>query len=149
MFRAVIRLFTYGFCLLASFAWAEQTPSWRLVINDNLLPEYTLYLAFYPAEAGNWAVEPVLRLKQTLPDYKAFARPISLPAGRYAVRGFIDVDANGELTLNEQGRPAEPYTNSQAEGQRPSPLFERSIITLNDEQPQLQLQLRYPPGSRP
>lgn len=135
--------------LLAGAANADDAPQWRLIISDNALPEKTLYLAVYEAAAGSWEAEPVLRLKQTLPEFEAFARPLALPPGRYALRVFVDLDNNGELTLNDRDRPAEPYASSQGDNQRPSPLFERSLVTLGEDQPELELRLRYPPGTRP
>ncbi len=147
--KSIVRLLPLLLTLLTSVTMAGERQEWRLIISDNALPEKTLYLAVYEAAAGGWDGEPLLRLKQALPDFEAFARPLALPPGRYAVRAFVDLDNNGELTLNEHKRPAEPYANSQGDNQRPSPLFERSLITLDGNQPELELRLRYPPGTRP
>lgn len=55
----------------------------------------------------------------------------ALPAGRYAVKAFLDLDGDGELARNALGAPAEPYGLSLGvRGRLGPPPFSAAAFTL-------------------
>lgn len=124
---------------------AATAQEYAIQVTENRLPGQPLYVEVYPADARSWQGEPSAQLRFTLPDTPTGRFPLSLPAGNYAVRAFVDLNDNQMLDTLESGRPAEPYSTSIGSGRkRPSPGFARSVRTLSAQTPVIELQLRYP-----
>lgn len=61
------------------------------------------------------------------------ARYTGLPAGRYAVSAFQDLNGNGELDTNILGMPTEPYGFSAgARGSMGPPAFSDAAVALSE-----------------
>ena len=117
----------------------------HLLVTGNDSPDLPLYIAIYPASAKGWDGEPILLMREPLPETATMAIGLDIPPGDYAVRAFIDQDGNGELNLNRRGHPAEPYASSLSPDRtRHSQRFEHALITLSANQPSVSLALVYP-----
>ncbi|MDO3387814.1 DUF2141 domain-containing protein [Gilvimarinus sp. SDUM040013] len=140
-FRHLMALFiTYLPCSVGAQDYA-------LTVTENALPEKNLYIAFYPESAGGWEAEPSLELKFELPPESKITFPFSIASGRYAVRAFVDLDANGILNTQASGRPLEPFAIGIGnDRRRPSPSFRKSLREISNHHPTVELELRYPKG---
>ena len=131
--------------LLLFVAHAGSAEPYQLILEDIRSPGVNVYVAVYSAQASGWDSEPLLQLRETLPDTQSATVALPLTPGAYAIRAFVDLDGNGELATNERGRPEEPFAISVGEGRRqPSTQFSRSIFQLHEGQPEVTLTLRYP-----
>jgi len=97
-----------------------------------------LYIEFYLLNGSEirWAdlegSEPIRQIRLDGPIGEILVVE-NLPAGRYVARGYIDEDGNSELTLNSNGRPAEPFGYSLAEGRlRPSLRLRNAVFELDE-----------------
>ncbi|MGD8176180.1 DUF2141 domain-containing protein [Marinimicrobium sp. ARAG 43.8] len=116
-----------------------------LVVEDNRLPGFPLYLAVYAETGDQWLAEPVARKKVILPEAEQFTLPMSLPSARYAIRAFIDLNHNTRLDTSRRERPIEPFAHSAGDNRkRGSHNFQRSVFTLDEAGQQISLTLRYP-----
>ena len=121
----------------------------QLLVIGNGSPALPLYTAVYPARAESWEGEPVLLLRNLLPESDTAEIGLDIPPGDYAIRAFVDQDGNGELNLSRTGRPTEPYASSlNPDRTRRSQRFEHAIVTLSAEQPSVSIKLNYPRESR-
>lgn len=145
--RLFMRLFT-RLSVIWLLLFASTTGSaepYQLILEDIRSPGVNVYVAVYSAQASGWDSEPLLQLRETLPDTQSATVALPLTPGAYAIRAFVDLDGNGELATNERGRPEEPFAISVGEGRRqPSTHFSRSIFQLHEGQPEVTLTLRYP-----
>ncbi|MVW74533.1 DUF2141 domain-containing protein [Pseudomonas xionganensis] len=89
-----------GLLLLASSAYAGDI----LVQVEQWQEGAPLFLALAPGESQRW---PQLPLQQRL-SHDGQARFSELPAGRYAIQLFQDLNGNGQLDHSPRGIPLEP-----------------------------------------
>lgn len=134
----------FGITALVAGGAATASP-FQLLVTGNGSPALPLYTAVYPASAESWQGEPILLLRNTLPETDTAEIGLDIPPGDYAIRAFVDLDDNGELNLNSRGRPTEPYASSLSpDRNRRSQRFEHAIIRLSADQPSVTLALTYP-----
>src|SRR5690625_2447465 len=145
--RLFMRLFTRlsVIWLLLFAATTGSAEPYQLILEDIRSPGVNVYVAVYSAQASGWDSEPLLQLRETLPDTQSATVALPLATGAYAIRALVDLAGNGELATNERGRPVEPFAISVGAGRRqPSTHFSRSIFQLHEGQPEVTLTLRYP-----
>ncbi len=75
-------------------------------------PSGAIMVAVYDNEAGYNSDKPVrvARLAVAQADAKTLVE--GLPAGRYAIKAFHDVDGDGQMSVNPYGMPTEPFAFS-------------------------------------
>ena len=110
------------------------------VVTDPPISSGMLHAAIYAADATDWST-PLQTLKSDQPG-PTFTE---LPAGRYAVQLFIDLNGNGTLDTSARGLPREPVGFSQnpslLKGQ-PSP--EGCAFELGEKNAELRVRLYQP-----
>jgi uncharacterized protein (DUF2141 family) len=98
---------------------------------DNLNEKFrhhNIYIAIYPA-AGHWSDEPLF--KTQVANAALFPLQITdLAAGYYALRLFVDTNENGQLDLNTQGLPIEPFGFSSKIKLRRMPTLSEAVFEL-------------------
>lgn len=65
-----------------------------------------------------------------------------VPAGRYAVLAFQDLNGNGTLDRTKLGLPLEPFALSRDAGRRHTPTFEQAAIAVREPTVEVRLTLR-------
>ncbi len=144
-----MKRFWFPLLLVASAAFgAENAPSEshsRLTITTNTPSGNGLvYLTVFRSEKGfpDQPKAAVQALK--IPVKNGVAQTaIELPKGTYAIGAFYDADANGELTKNFFGVPAEPYGFSNKVRSRfRAPRFSEAAFTVSGAQERVVLELR-------
>ena len=142
-FKALLTYVT-GITVLSVCGLAAASP-FQLLVTGNDSPALQLYTAVYPASAEGWEGEPILLLRNVLPESDPAEIELDIPPGDYAIRAFVDQDGNGELNLSRIGRPTEPYASSLSpDRKRRSQRFEHAIVTLSADQPSVSIGLTYP-----
>ncbi|WP_286784297.1 MULTISPECIES: DUF2141 domain-containing protein [Pseudomonas] len=63
-----------------------------------------VHVALLPDDSEEWAEQPL----RTLQGNEAVLVLREVPAGRYAVQVYQDLDGNGQLNLSPRGLPLEP-----------------------------------------
>lgn len=135
---------TLGITLPVACTMVAASPL-RLLVTGNDSPAMPLYIAVYPDSAEDWDGEPILLLREVLPETDIVDIALNIPPGDYAIRAFVDLDGNGQLDLSRRGRPTEPYASSlNRDRTRRSQRFEHAIIRLSADQPSVTLGLTYP-----
>ena len=69
----------------------------------------------------------------------------NVPAGRYAVLSYQDLNNDGSLDRSKLGLPLEPFALSNDSGRRGRPTFEQAAISVGEGTRDLTLELRRPP----
>ncbi|MCP8900149.1 DUF2141 domain-containing protein [Gilvimarinus xylanilyticus] len=122
-----------------------ESPRFTLQINGNQSAGATLYLAIYPADSDDWQAEAHQNLKRVLPDTEQVQWPLDLPAGRYAIKAFVDLNHNGQLDRKNRRTPLEPFAFSLGDGRdKPGISFNKAVFTLDGEHTTARLPLQYP-----
>lgn len=141
-FAALLALLV-GSGFSASDALAEGHA--RLVITTHM-PEGNglVYLSIY-RDAQGFPDQPkaaVHALK--IPVKNGVAQTaVQLPKGTYAIGAFYDADANGELTKNIFGAPAEPYGfSNKARSRFRAPRFSEAAFTISGPHASVSLELK-------
>lgn len=83
-------------------------------------PRGTLYAGLHAADAARWDAP----LRQSSGDGQVLVFS-DVPAGRYAVQVFVDVDGDGQLDMSPRGLPREPVgfsSNPRLLKGKPTPL---------------------------
>ena len=129
----IFRILTALTIIFASIS--SNAAELKLRFNGFQLEEgMTLYLSLHAVaqldDAWSAAVQEQLKVPAPLPEFVVFS---GLENGDYAVRGFVDVNVNEELDVNEKNRPKEPFGFSySASKKKPSLKFERAVISVPD-----------------
>lgn len=146
-----------AFWLLGLAAQTCVARTLDIALNDVRTAGATFYMAVYTVGEGqgSWQQEPYQTLKFILPKDTLLSAnttvelQLDLPDGRYAIRGYIDIDGSGKLETARFNRPTEPFTISSGAGRdKPSVHFHNAVFTLNDTNTSLQLTLFYPDDAR-
>ncbi len=139
-----IRFILFFYLFTALQVSAQDTP-FTLKLEGNTSEGRTLFIAIYDKSARNWLAAPTKRIRLTLPAEQSLTIPLTLTAGAYAIRAFVDLNHNGKLDTSAKGRPLEPFGSSIGHGRnRASLQFKRSILKLHPKTPQARVLLRYP-----
>lgn len=93
------------FVLLAQTVYASD-----LLVNFKHDEPGTLYVAIYHAN-DNFSdpAKAIQVFKQATAQQGSQVVIRNLPAGRYAIKAFLDLNGNGKLDINFVGMPKEPY----------------------------------------
>lgn len=132
--------------------WAVASPAARaeeersqLFITTNIQKgSGTVYLTIYKNEQG-FPENPQSAVKALkIPVQNGVAQTtVHLPKGTYAISAFYDADANGALTKNFFGAPAEPYGfSNKARSRFRAPYFSEAAFTISGPQKTVFLELK-------
>ena len=107
-FKSLIAAITLNIPALAA-AGTTQLPG-QLEVDFTGIQEPTgaIMLAIYDSEAGYSSDKPVRGVRLVVSAAQAKTVIEGLPAGRYAIKSFHDVDGDGKMTTNPYGMPIEP-----------------------------------------
>lgn len=138
-------MFKYLRYLIGAAALAAAGASWAADLRVEVAhtEQAPVYLALYD-DAASFKLRDGFRLAvvkrwETQPSV-AFT---DLPAGRYAVAVFQDLNGNGELDTNLLGIPTEPYGFSRnAMGNMGPPSFAAAAIALDGQNQAITIELR-------
>lgn len=75
-------------------------------------PTGAIMLAVYDSEAAYNGGQPVRAVRLAVSSAAAKTQFERLPAGRYAIKAFHDVDGDGKMSVNPYGMPIEPFAFS-------------------------------------
>ncbi|MBR9824593.1 MAG: DUF2141 domain-containing protein [Alphaproteobacteria bacterium] len=94
-------------------AYAQEMPVELSLTVDGIAPsEGSLMIAvFDSADAWNGGA-PVAGIRASVDGEQVTATLGTLPAGRYGIKMYHDVNANGEMDTNLMGIPSEPFAFS-------------------------------------
>lgn len=135
--RTSVLAITAAFFALPAFAH-------ELTLNVNNIKNIKgdLLVAVYDKEEhynsnSNWVAVKKVKVEEVVMSLD-FA---DLPAGSYAVKLFQDENGNGQIDMNTQGVPIEPYGFSNNGGSFGSPSFNDAKV-LVDKTTHIEIQLR-------
>ncbi|WP_273232659.1 DUF2141 domain-containing protein [Pseudomonas kuykendallii] len=98
-----------------------------------------VHVALLPGDSPDWAEQPL----RTLQGNEAVLVLREVPAGRYAVQVYQDLDGNGQLNLSPRGLPLEPVGfsgNPSLLGGKPRP--EQCLFTHGERDTVLSIRLQ-------
>ncbi|WNO09227.1 DUF2141 domain-containing protein [Teredinibacter sp. KSP-S5-2] len=137
--------------MVCLFSLSTQAEAVRLslTIDGNYFPNHTLYLALYRIETEHpmsWQDEPSLQKKLIMKEQEKGEYFLEdIPPGRYAIKGYIDLNQNQVLDKTVKDRPKEPFGVSLGENKtKPSLNIQQSIFEVSTEKNSAVFVLRTP-----
>lgn len=119
---------TFAAMLLPLVACAADL---QITVSDGPSEPATLYLALFDTAEAYTTEKAVASQKTEMRDGTAQIIFKDLPAGRYAIKSFADVNGNANLDKNIIGLPTERYGfSNNAQGRMGPPSFDAAAIQV-------------------
>ncbi len=142
-FQTFLSIFLLAAPLMPT-ARAEEEHAQLFITTNVQKGNGSVYLTIYKNERG-FPENPQAAVKALkLPVQNGVAQTtVQLPKGTYAISAFYDADANGALTKNIFGAPAEPYGfSNKARSRFRAPYFSEAAFTITGPQKTVFLELK-------
>jgi uncharacterized protein (DUF2141 family) len=128
------RMFSlFLFSIIAITPLVSQAASLTIHLQDYRHPGATAYIAVYSVKDGaSWGDEPTKLILSPPLAGDEMKLEAELPAGRYALRAFVDINGNGELDTGAFGKPKEPFAFSRKTGAADSLRFKAAGVDVGE-----------------
>lgn len=97
---------------LAAAAAAPEPGGLEVSYSGIETPKGVIMVALFNSEASYTSGQPVRAVMIPVAKADAATTIKGLPAGRYAIKSFHDLDGNGKMNTNPFGMPTEPFAFS-------------------------------------
>lgn len=115
------------------FSTLAHAASLTIHLQDYRHPGATAYIAVYAVKDGaSWGDEPAKLIMSPPLAGDEMKLEAELPAGRYALRAFVDINSNGELDTGAFGKPKEPFAFSRKTGAADSLRFKAAAVDVGE-----------------
>lgn len=111
-FKSIIAAIALNVPALAAAAATPQPAQLEVDFTGIQEPTGAIMLAIFDSEAGYNSEKPVRGMRLVVGAAAAKTLIEGLPAGRYAIKSFHDVDGDGKMATNPYGMPVEPFAFS-------------------------------------
>jgi len=101
------KIVSYLFLLLIIIVSPLQAGEIRVTLKGDALTSAPLYAELVMADKTEWE-SPIQQLQINISDKNPVFSFVDISEDFYAIRLFLDLDANGELNLTRRGMPLEP-----------------------------------------
>jgi len=103
-----------------------------------------LHLELHAGERTGWDEAPLRSERRPVQPARATLALAGLPEGSYAIRVFLDQNANGRLDLGRRGVPLEPFGFSLAAGRKALgvPRIEAATFRFSPPEQRIAIRLR-------
>ena len=122
------------FSVIAIAPLVSKAASLTIHLQEYRHPGSIAYIAVYAVNDGaSWGDEPTKLILSPPLAGDEMKLEAELPAGRYALRAFVDINGNGELDTGAFGKPKEPFAFSRITGAADSLRFKAAAVDVGDK----------------